>query len=139
MWTFNPLTLATLASLTLLTPTLALDSWYTPPGGPPTGSGFNSTLNPSSTKIKGVNLGGWLILENWMTPSIFGVAGLPGKGDEDSVMDEWGLCERLGKARCEEVLEEHWESFYTEDDFKRYVHVDIIVTLHRCITMRTDN
>lgn len=66
-----------------------------------------------------------------MTPSIFGVAGLPGKGDEDSVMDEWGLCERLGKARCEEVLEAHWESFYTEDDFKRWVRVHTTDALHR--------
>ena len=102
-------------------PVLALESWYTPPGGPPVGSGFDPTGNALTNKIKGVNLGGWLILENWMTPSLFGVAGLPGKGDERSVMDEWSFCEILGKEQCEEVLQNHWETFYTEDDFKRSV------------------
>lgn len=122
MWLPCNLALATLSS-SLFPTSLALSSWYTPPGGPPVGSGYSPSGNPSSGKIKGVNLGGWLILENWMTPSVFGVAGLPGKGQEGSVMDEWKVCEVLGKERCEEVLEEHWGSFYTEDDFKRYVHV----------------
>jgi glucan 1,3-beta-glucosidase len=104
---------------TLAVPAFALDTWYTPPGGPPVGSGFNATGNAPSHKIKGVNLGGWLILENWMTPKLFGVAGLPGKWDERSVMDEWSFCEILGKQECEKVLQNHWETFYTEDDFKK--------------------
>lgn len=42
---------------------LALDSWYTVPGsGAPVGSGGASFAN----KIRGVNLGGWFVLENWM-------------------------------------------------------------------------
>ena len=120
MWSINPFAITAILA-TFVASVSALDNWYTPPGGPPVGSGFDPVLNPSSQKIKGVNLGGWLILENWMTPSVFGVAGLPGKGDERSVMDEWSLCEILGKERCAEVLEEHWETFYTEADFKRYV------------------
>jgi len=55
-----PLVIPTLLSLlSLPTPTLGLSEWYTPPGGPPTGSGFNATGNTSAGKIKGVNLGGY--------------------------------------------------------------------------------
>lgn len=96
----------------------ALDTWYTPPGGPPVGIGFNATDNTSASKIKGTNLGGWLITENWMTPSLYGSAGLPGKNDDKSAMDEWTLCETLGDG-CEAVLENHWATFYSEEDFIR--------------------
>lgn len=114
----SPLT--TLLTLLTLTPSiLALNTWYTPPGSTPVGSGFNSSLPYNINKIKGVNLGGWLILENWMTPSLFGVTGLPGVGDTETVMDEWRFCFILGQEECEKVLEEHWNTFYTEDDFKR--------------------
>ncbi|KAJ5960232.1 uncharacterized protein N7479_007382 [Penicillium vulpinum] len=60
-------------------------------------------------KIRGVNLGGWLVLEPWITPSIFDAAG-------DSAVDEWSLCATLGADRCRSVLSEHWSSFITADD-----------------------
>jgi len=56
-----------------------------------------------------------------MTPKLFGIAGLPGKGEEESVMDEYTFCKILGKEKCREVLEDHWDTFYQEDDFKRSV------------------
>ncbi|MCY0903238.1 MAG: glucan 1,3-beta-glucosidase, partial [Firmicutes bacterium] len=34
-----------------------------------------------TNKIRGVNLGGWLVLERWMTPSLF--AGLDAKDETD--------------------------------------------------------
>jgi hypothetical protein len=49
-------TLAVLTlALTFLNPVRGLSSWYTPPGGPPTGS-------TAGDKVRGVNLGGWFIL-----------------------------------------------------------------------------
>jgi glucan 1,3-beta-glucosidase len=59
-------------------------------------------------KIRGVNLGGWLVLEKWMTPTLF--EGLKAE-------DETRFCEELG-AKAEEVLRAHWDSFITEEDFK---------------------
>ena len=58
--------------------------------------------------IKGVNLGGWFVLEKWMTPSLF--EGL-------DAVDETTFCLELGE-KAETRLKKHWETFITEDDFK---------------------
>ena len=58
-------------------------------------------------KIRGVNLGSWLLLEKWMVPSLF--AGL-------EATDETSWCVELGD-RAAERLHRHWNSFITRDDF----------------------
>lgn len=63
-------------------------------------------------KVRGVNLGGWLVLEPWITPSIFDNAG-------DAAVDEWSLCATLGADQCRAVLSQHWSSFVTADDFNQ--------------------
>lgn len=56
--------------------------------------------------VRGVNLGGWFVLEGWMTPDLFqGVDG----SDETAFMEQ--------KENAAEVLENHWDTFITEDDF----------------------
>jgi glucan 1,3-beta-glucosidase len=57
--------------------------------------------------MNGVNLGGWLVLERWLTPSIFA-------GTEAA--DEYSLCATLG-AMAAERLQAHRRSFITERDF----------------------
>lgn len=66
-------------------------------------------------KIRGVNLGGWLVLEKWMTPSLF--EGL-------KAVDETTFCQELG-TKAEERLRRHWETFISEDDFKWLSQVGI--------------
>ncbi|TKA47647.1 hypothetical protein B0A54_02021 [Friedmanniomyces endolithicus] len=61
----------------------------------------------SSEPIRGVNLGGWLVTEQWITPSIY---------DSTSAADEWHLCNELGKEKCLSTLNDHWNSFYTRSD-----------------------
>lgn len=56
--------------------------------------------------IRGVNLGGWLILEKWITPSLF--IGFTGE-DEYTFMQNKGAKERIKK---------HRDTFITESDFK---------------------
>ncbi|KAJ5550866.1 Exo-beta-1-3-glucanase (Exg1) [Penicillium sp. DV-2018c] len=63
-------------------------------------------------KVRGVNLGGWLVTEPWITPSIFDAAG-------DAAVDEWTLCETLGSDECRSVLDQHWSTFITGDDFNQ--------------------
>ncbi|KAJ6634853.1 putative glucan 1,3-beta-glucosidase A [Pseudolycoriella hygida] len=64
-------------------------------------------------KIRGVNLGSWLVLERWMNPTDSGVfAGLP-----ESVTDEYALCEHLGYSAAEQRLRAHWNTWITEDHF----------------------
>ncbi|MDF2698941.1 MAG: hypothetical protein K0Q49_497 [Haloplasmataceae bacterium] len=57
-------------------------------------------------EIRGVNLGGWFVLEKWMKPDLFeGVTG----------PDETVFCKE--KPNAKEVLEKHWQNFITESDF----------------------
>ena len=61
-----------------------------------------------SEKVRGVNAGGWLVLEPWITPSVF---------EGNAAKDEWTLTELLGKDAAKARLEQHWNSFFTKDDF----------------------
>ncbi|PFH57481.1 hypothetical protein XA68_15012 [Ophiocordyceps unilateralis] len=61
---------------------------------------------------RGVNLGGWLSLEPFITPSLFRYDGKLG------VVDEWSLCRQLGSSSAGKALEEHYASFVTEDTFR---------------------
>ena len=61
----------------------------------------------SGKKLRGVNLGGWLVLEKWMTPSLF--EGL-------QATDVTSYCVELG-AQAEPALKKHWDTFITAEDF----------------------
>lgn len=69
-------------------------------------------LKPSKHQAKatlyGVNLGGWLVLERWMTPSLFA-------GTE--AQDEYTFCENL-TTELAQRLEQHRDTFIRLDDFK---------------------
>ncbi|KXN65526.1 glycoside hydrolase family 5 protein, partial [Conidiobolus coronatus NRRL 28638] len=66
------------------------------------------------TPVRGVNLGGWLVLEPFITPSLF-----ERFDPEDKVIDEWTMCAKLGRDECRKVLEKHYNEFLTEDDIKK--------------------
>lgn len=59
-------------------------------------------------KIKGTNLGNWLVLEKWMSPGIF-----DGTGAEDEI---W-LGRKLPADKLAAKLKEHRDSYVTEEDF----------------------
>lgn len=59
---------------------------------------------PANSPLKGVNLGGWLVLERWMTPSLF--AGT-------KAANEYELAQIPGKTRA---IQRHHETFITEED-----------------------
>lgn len=60
----------------------------------------------SKKPLRGVNLGGWLLIEKWMTPSIF---------NGTNAVDEHSLS--LTK-KGREIIEQHRKSFIKESDFK---------------------
>ena len=64
-------------------------------------------------KIRGVNLGGWLVLEPWITPSLFEQF-----KPEDGVMDQWAFCAKLGPEEARAQLQKHWDTWVTEDDIR---------------------
>jgi len=59
-------------------------------------------------KLRGVNLGGWLVLERWMVPEIYRGTDAP---------DEYSLCLALGEAATGR-LNRHREKFITAADFR---------------------
>jgi glucan 1,3-beta-glucosidase len=58
--------------------------------------------------LKGINLGGWLVAEKWMTPNLF--RGVTGDG-------EIAIARELGKEEAIRRLEAHRRTFITEKDF----------------------
>ncbi|KAF8335342.1 glycoside hydrolase family 5 protein, partial [Cantharellus anzutake] len=64
-----------------------------------------------SEKVRGVNIGGWLVLEPWITPSLFDNTGY------DNIVDEWTFCAFQDRATAAATLQSHWDTFYTESDF----------------------
>jgi glucan 1,3-beta-glucosidase len=73
------------------------------------------TVPIPSARLRGVNLGGWLVLEKWMTPSLF--EGL-------TATDETTWCAELGRDAAPR-LRGHWERFITRDDFRWLADVGI--------------
>lgn len=60
-------------------------------------------------KIRGVNLGGWLVLERWITENLF---------SDVKSLDETYLGLELGPDRVRERLKVHRDEFITERDFE---------------------
>mmetsp|Transcript_30668 Transcript_30668/g.74066 ORF Transcript_30668/g.74066 Transcript_30668/m.74066 type:complete len:722 (-) Transcript_30668:211-2376(-) len=71
---------------------------------------------PFNNQIRGVNLGGWLVLEPWITPSLF--YQFLGGGVGTTGMDHYSFCEVLGAEEGNEQLRRHWETWVTEDIIK---------------------
>ncbi|KAK7434061.1 hypothetical protein VKT23_020387 [Stygiomarasmius scandens] len=74
-------------------------------------SSFSPAFNYGTDKVRGVNLGGWLVLEPWITPSLFEKTG------DERIVDEWTFGQYQDSAVASRALEEHWDTWITEDDF----------------------
>ncbi|TAQ90286.1 hypothetical protein B7494_g1376 [Chlorociboria aeruginascens] len=75
---------------------------------PPISSAWGSYAD---TPVRGVNLGGWLSLEPFITPSLFNY-------DSDlGIIDEWTLTSHLGASGAQSTLEKHYATFVTEQTF----------------------
>ncbi|KAI9864522.1 MAG: exo-1,3-beta-glucanase [Trichoglossum hirsutum] len=64
--------------------------------------------SPSPGFLRGVNVGGWLVLEKWMTPDVF---------SGTSVADEFTLSQDVPDAQSR--LQSHWQSYFTEADVQK--------------------
>ncbi|KAK8161618.1 glucan 1,3-beta-glucosidase [Phyllosticta citrichinensis] len=62
--------------------------------------------------VRGANIGGWLVLEPWITPSVFD------QFDTSlGIVDEYTLCQNSDNAA--NVLKSHWDSWVSQDDFQK--------------------
>lgn len=59
-------------------------------------------FNYGTDKIRGVSLGGWLLLEPFITPSIFKATG------DANVVDEWTYGAKYGSQEAGRRLKSHW-------------------------------
>ena len=69
----------------------------------------------SGRKVRGVNIGSWLVTEPWMVPSIY-VPAFKSK-PKTPILDEYTLCKYMGRSWCTKTLAAHYKSFITEQDF----------------------
>lgn len=67
-------------------------------------------------RLRGVNLSGWFIPEPWVTPSLFAATGAS-NGEE--------LQQALGATEFNERMRQHYETFITEDDFRRIAQIGL--------------
>ncbi|CAN6652396.1 glucan 1,3-beta-glucosidase I/II [Trichomonascus vanleenenianus] len=73
------------------------------------GSGFDF----NSEKVRGLNIGGWLVLEPYITPSLFTEI------NGNIPVDEYHLCQALGHDQAYDLLSQHWNSWIGESDFQQ--------------------
>lgn len=62
--------------------------------------------------IHGVNVGGWLNIEPFITPSFF-----EGFGSKDGIVDEWTLLTKLGPTKARSTMEKHYSTFISKKTF----------------------
>jgi len=93
----------TLAALKMPGLTFAEDAAPTPAAPKSDLTGFASLAG-----IRGVNLGGWLVLEKWMVPDVF---------DGTAALDEYSLSLGMGD-KAKGHLDRHHETFITDADFR---------------------
>ncbi|KAI0783083.1 exo-beta-1,3-glucanase [Abortiporus biennis] len=77
----------------------------------PTDNPINPGFSYGSEKVRGVNLGGWLVLEPWITPSLFDNTG------NSNIIDEWTFGQLQDRNTATAALKQHWDSWITEADF----------------------
>ena len=76
----------------------------------PTKRGDTLKFDFGNEKVRGVNLGGWFVLEPWITPSIF-------QAEPDWVVDEYTLCQNQG-GNAYNILSNHWNTWITQSDIQ---------------------
>jgi len=82
---------------------------HTSPQSPNSTTPANVSVPNTSipSPIRGVNIGGWLILEEWMNPDIF---------SSTDAVDQWTFDEI---ANANASLHEHWLTYFTEADVNK--------------------
>lgn len=71
--------------------------------------------------VRGVNLGGWLVLEPWIVPSLF----FQFHGWEKPAIDEKTFCEVLGEVEARRQLNEFRDTWVTEETFVKLARIGL--------------
>ena len=122
MFANQALLLATAIAGAMFGPTAASEKAF-PEGGTqyPHFVAMNETMTcvedrhsiPFNNQIRGVNLGGWMVLEPWITPSLF--YQFLGRTGDQVAMDTYTFCKALGAEEANKQLRRHWEAWVTPE------------------------
>ncbi len=82
---------------------------------------------PFNNQIRGVNLGGWLVLEPWITPSLF--YQFLGKDEKTTAFDIYSFCSVLGAKEANRQLRNHWDAWVTEDIINKLAQSNAVNSL----------
>lgn len=84
---------------------------------------------PPSLKFRGTSLGGWLVLEPWITPSLFyqflSAHQRFGESRGHVAIDSYTFCTVLGAEEANRQLRIHWQHWITEDIIQEAAEVGI--------------
>jgi aryl-phospho-beta-D-glucosidase BglC (GH1 family) len=68
--------------------------------------------------LRGVNAGGWLVPEEWMTPIDLPTQGAQGQSYEGGFLEMVDVLEeRFGREEAWNLLDVYWDNYWTEGDF----------------------
>lgn len=73
---------------------------------------LNEQWQYGTMPIQGVNIGGWFLLEPFLTPSLWDQYPL-----NLGIIDEWTLSAHLGEEKAKSTIEEVYATFGSEEDF----------------------
>jgi glucan 1,3-beta-glucosidase len=81
-------------------------------------------MQPFNKQVRGVNLGGWLVLEPWITPSLFyqfldTQRRFGDQAPAKTAMDSYTFCTALGKKEANKQMRLHWQKWVTEEDISK--------------------
>ena len=78
----------------------------------------------SADAMIGTNIGGWMVLEPWITPSLF--YRFLGKTKSEGVgVDSYTLCEALGPVEGNAVMRAHWDAWLTEEHIAKLAKYEV--------------
>ncbi|KAG2517379.1 hypothetical protein JM16_007425 [Phytophthora kernoviae] len=85
---------------------------------------------PFDKQVRGANLGGWFVLEPWITPSLFyqfldTQERFGDKALEKTAMDMHSFCTALGKEEANRQLRIHYAMWVTEDDLRKMAEAGV--------------
>ena len=78
---------------------------------------------PFYQRFQGVNLGGWMELEPWITPGLF--YQFMGKHEGEVGIDQYTFCEVLGPVEGNKQLHRHWKNWVTEAHIKELASMGV--------------
>lgn len=79
---------------------------------------YTNSHTAANFQYQGIALGGWLLLEPYITPSLFLAFNETSHNVSDIPDDEYHYCEFLGEEEATIRLKQHWDTFFQESDFE---------------------